>query len=259
MSDTAPPPPPIPSAPDATFLSDPAAPRWIKDVFRFLPVKSQFVLSGNIRDRYPFPLPEGKYLPLSLTQYLAETLKLKGYQHFISFNSTAGFSAVTPRGEDDAAARDFFKTRFKITFDDAGRFKCSLDRSLELIAAMVTCKEQYLAIFADFASRYLVRLDSPSEKEHEYFTRALVLSHEATAHTTPACNQAQFNPVFWVCDKENDLPHWLTLENPRIRSVVVPKPDHILRHALIVALTPALEGAATATAQQTQEKPPRLC
>lgn len=238
---------------DATFLSDSAAPRWIKDVFRFLPVKSQFVLSGNIRDRYAFPLGDGRYVPLTLVQYLAETLKLKGYEHFISFNSTGGFCVVTPRGELDASAREFFKERFKITFDDSGRYQCSLGKSLDLIESMVNGKEHFVAVFADFASRYLVRIDSPSEKEHEYFARALVLSHEASSHTTAKFNQAQFNPVLWICDKENDLPNWLTLDNPRIRSIVVPKPDHLLRRALILALTPALEGYVVANEKQKND------
>ena len=56
---TAPNPEATPRETDKMFLSDSATPRWIKDVFRFLPVKSQFLLSGNVRDRYPFPLADG--------------------------------------------------------------------------------------------------------------------------------------------------------------------------------------------------------
>ena len=38
------------------YLNDPTTPRWLRDIFRFLPVKSQFVLSGNVRDKFPFPV-----------------------------------------------------------------------------------------------------------------------------------------------------------------------------------------------------------
>ena len=38
------------------FSTDTATPRWIKDALRFLPLKSQFILAGNIRDRYQFPV-----------------------------------------------------------------------------------------------------------------------------------------------------------------------------------------------------------
>lgn len=33
-----------------------AKPRWIRDFGRFLPLKSQFVFSGNVHDRYPRPV-----------------------------------------------------------------------------------------------------------------------------------------------------------------------------------------------------------
>jgi hypothetical protein len=235
------------------FTQDPTTPRWIKDVFRFLPVKSQFILSGNIRDRYAFPTEPGRHLPLTFRQYLVESLKLKGYDRFIVFNPVDGFVLAAPRGEDQAAGAAFFKDKFKINFDSAGRFKCSLEKSLDIFEQLAGWKENFIAILADFASRYAVRVDTLTEKEHEYFTRALVLSHEATPHTTSALSQAQFNPIFWICDKENDLPSWLTLDNPRFRSIVVSKPDHILRRALIIALTPSLEGYKSADEGQAKD------
>jgi len=40
---------------ETEFTKETATPRWAKDLLRFLPVKAQFILSGNIRDYYPFP------------------------------------------------------------------------------------------------------------------------------------------------------------------------------------------------------------
>jgi hypothetical protein len=34
--------------------------RWVRDLLRFLPLKSQFVLSGNARDRFPRLGPEAE-------------------------------------------------------------------------------------------------------------------------------------------------------------------------------------------------------
>jgi hypothetical protein len=62
---------------EVEFTKEIASPRWAKDLLRFLPVKSQFILSGNIRDYYPFPRGESapsettdggsaNYLPLPL-------------------------------------------------------------------------------------------------------------------------------------------------------------------------------------------------
>src|SRR5690349_14039205 len=113
-----------------SFAKDPVTPRWLRDIFRFLPVKAQFVLSGNIRDRYPFPADAGKYIPLPLTQYLTESLKLRGYERFISFNAIDGFCPIVPRGESEEDIHKFFEQQFKLKFDGP---KPSLEKSLEII------------------------------------------------------------------------------------------------------------------------------
>ena len=148
MSDKIEAPAPAPPHPltELQFTQDPTTPRWIKDVFRFLPVKSQFILSGNIRDRYAFPTDSGKHLPLTFRQYLVESLKLKGYDRFVVFNPVDGFVLATPRGENEADCATFFKDKFKINFDAAGRFKCSLEKSLEIFEQMAGWKENFIAI-----------------------------------------------------------------------------------------------------------------
>ena len=233
------------------FLNDPVTPRWVRDLFRFLPVKSQFILSNNVRDRYPFPVEAGRYAPLSLTQYLAESLKLRGYQRFVCFNMIDGFRPVVPLGETEKEAHDFFEQQFKIGSNGP---KPSLEKSLVSIEQMAGYREQFIAIFADFASRYAVRADSLSDKEHEYFTKALMLSHSMLPHNTADLKEAQFNALIWICDKENDLPGWFTLNNPRVRSIVIPKPDHVIRAALIRTLTSSLPGFAEATEQRRLEE-----
>ena len=233
------------------FMSDPVTPRWARDLFRFLPVKSQFILSNNVRDRYPFPIEPGKYVPVPLTQYLAEALKLRGYRRFISFNMIDGFRPVVPRGENESEVQGFFEQRFTIKADGP---KPSLEKSLITIEQMTGHREEFIAIFADFASRYAVRADSLTEKEHEYFTRALMLSQSVLPHNTAAIKEAQFNPLIWICDKENDLPGWFTLNNPRVRSIVIPKPDHIIRGALIGTLTPSLPGFSEASEENRAEQ-----
>ena len=234
------------------FSAQLITPRWIKDIFRFLPVKSQFVLSGNARDRYPFPRGEG-FVPMNLTQYLAETLTLAGYEHFIAYHPTTGFSPVVLTGGNPDIEREFFKETFKMAFNKEGFCSCDLNRSLDHIEAIVQHREHFVAIFADFASRFVIDPSSLNEREHGYFTRALVLSQEAQSHLTEGIRFSQFNAFFWICDKENDLPDWFTLNNPRLRSIVISKPDHLARRALITALTPSIEGYSTASESQREE------
>ena len=228
-------------------LEDKVSSRWVKDLSRFLPVKSQFVLSRNIRDIYPFPVGGGDTVTLPLAPYLAEILKLQGYRHFLTYKPGEGFSPLIPRGEDEKAVRQYFANTFKLCFDQQGTCRCTLEKSLDFIGQIVEWKDDFIAVFADFASRYAVRVDSLTPKEHDYFTRAMMLSQSAVPHVGKEVRIAQFNPVFWLCDKENDLPDWLILDNPRIRSIIVPKPDNILRRTLIKSLSPKLAGYDTSS------------
>jgi ATP-dependent Clp protease ATP-binding subunit ClpA len=50
------------------------------------------------------------------------------------------------------------------------------------------------------------------------------------------------NSVFWILDKEGDLPDWLVVDNPRIRSIPVGKPDHRARRQLAPALLRGIVG-----------------
>jgi len=233
-----------PGPPEVDLSADDATPRWIKDVIRFLPVKSQFVLSGNVRDRYPFPSggEDGAYLPLTLERYLADALTTQGYEHFVVFDPVDGFEALPARGGSVEEARRFFTTTFRMSFDDRGRMRCSLERALEVVEQLAGHREHFIGIFGDFASRYSVRVDSLTDREHEFWTRALKLSLRINPHTTDKQKEALFNPVFWICEEENDVPDWFLLENPRVRQVTLPRPDHILRRALVGALTPSLPG-----------------
>ena len=59
-------------------------PRWAKDFLRFLPLKSQFVLSGNVRDRFPRTGAEGEQMILPLVAYLGAELVEAGIDRVIA-------------------------------------------------------------------------------------------------------------------------------------------------------------------------------
>lgn len=239
---------------EQVFLADPATPRWIKDIFRFLPLKSEFVLHGNIRDQQPFPRGNGRYARLSLPEYLCEALSLRGYQHFLVFRNTEGLSVLSPSGRSSSSEREFFSTTFKIKFDEGERVGCdSFGGALDVIQNVVNSRDHAIAVLADFASRYVLNLESLNEDEHRNFTRALLLSHSVVPRLGTTYPLPQFNPLFWLCDKENDLPGWFTFGNSRIRQLAVPRPDHIVRRALIPTLMDSLEGTMAASPGQRQD------
>ncbi len=229
------------------FLKDPISPRWARDVLRFIPIRAQFLLSGNVRDRFPFPFAPGKYTPITLSQYLVEILNLRGYDGFLNFNLTEGLSVMVPKAGDIAQARSFFEKLCDVQFDGNGFHRCSLDRAMALLDRVLASPDHLTAIFVDFASRLSVRVDALTEREHEFFTKALMLGLGASPRVTRRVREAHFNLLFWICERDNDLPGWLVVENPRVRSVTIPRPDSLQRGALARALAPSLNGFRDAT------------
>lgn len=218
-------------------------PRWIRDIKRFLNIKSQFILSGNIRDIYPFYAAD-KVVPLTLKNFLRESLAAEGYQYFICYDPIDGFShALPPAAGDEEAVNAFFSDRFGVDLKN-GSFACSPVRAFENIKKMVEHKDSFIAVFIDFASRITVNPSNLSADERDLFAAFFKLSYTAFPHITAADAAPKYNPVMWICDKENDLPSWFYVNNPRVRHVAVSKPDAASRRPFIAMISKAIKGFA---------------
>ncbi|MDY7229897.1 AAA family ATPase [Hyalangium rubrum] len=215
-------------------------PRWLRDLLRFLPLKSQFVLSGNVRDLQLFEAGPGVVTPRPMLQVLAAELRVAGYAHVVSYDPVAGFRVIGLPGEAPSLGADLLK---QLGLEAAnGTAPAGLELFAETLQRAVGRSGDPIAVVADFASRMVVRTAALSGPEHQAFTRALVLSHQARSrpHGTPP--RPFFNTVLWVVDKEGDLPDWLLVDNPRIRHVPIAKPDHRARRPLAASLLRSLEG-----------------
>jgi hypothetical protein len=70
--------------------------RWLRDLLRFLPLRSQFVLSGNTRDLQIHEAAPGQLTSVSLSRALPHALKAAGYGRIASFDLLNGFRGVEP-------------------------------------------------------------------------------------------------------------------------------------------------------------------
>jgi hypothetical protein len=219
-------------------------PRWIRDLLRFLPLKSQFVLSGNVRDQFPLALAPGAVQMLPLIPYVCAELRPAGIQHFLAYDSAQGFSVPVVLGLDPAREREFFQ-RFGLIWAPTGRAAATPERLFEVLEQIVRSTDEPIALFLDFASRLLLRPDLPTECEQRCFTRALVLAHTVQPRPVGAEGRPFFNPIFWITEKEGDLPDWFVVGNPRLRHIPVPQPDHVVRRAVAATLGRSLPDAGT--------------
>ena len=239
-------------------MSDSSAyerPRWMRDLIRFLPLKPQFVLSGNVRDLQLAEVAPDTVAAVPLTSALASALRAAGYAHVLAYDPLAGFRALQRPGDNPSAGTAVL-TQLGLTAGGDGAAAASLDLFSDVLQRVVggtAISDGPVAMVADFASRLLVRNDVLTSPEHQAFTRALVLSHQARSrpHGTPP--RPFFNTILWIADKEGDLPDWLIVDNPRIRHVPVAKPNHRIRRQLASTLLRGLDGAREASPVEVDE------
>lgn len=225
-------------------------PRWMRDLLRFLPLKSQFVLSGNVRDLQACEISPGIVTPVAFNQSLHNALREAGYQHVVIFNLLNGFMPMVPPGEDPAPTHKLLSQLGLNVVD--GRASGGMDLLSATLERLIELPGEPVALIVDFASCLINHRDNLLPAEHSLFTRALVLSHQARARPYGEQRRAFFNTVLWVVDKEGDLPDWFLINNPLIRPIPVAKPDRIARHMLAPALLRSLPGQSADAARQEQ-------
>src|SRR5437870_5416007 len=73
-------------------------PRWLRDLLRFLPLKSQFVLSGNVKDLQTREVAPGVIAAVPLLNVLAAELEAAGFGQILAYEPITGFRAVCASG-----------------------------------------------------------------------------------------------------------------------------------------------------------------
>lgn len=221
--------------------------RWLRDLVRFLPLKSQFVLSGNVRDLQAHEVAPGAITPQPFNQVICNTLLDSGYAQILSWDPISGFQSIGRPGSD-ASSGQALLTELGLTPVN-GAAPAGIDLLSVTLQKFVHRQGDPIALIVDFASRLVIRSDSLSAAEHQLFTQALVLSHQTRNRPAGPDRKPFFNTVLWVVEKEGDIPDWLLVENPKIRHIPVSKPDQMARRALAPSLLRALEGGQDSTEQ----------
>jgi hypothetical protein len=219
--------------------------RWIRDLLRFLPLRSQFVLSGNVRDLQAHEAAPQEIAAAPLITTLSDELHKAGYADVVSFDLLAGFRVVPGRETAAANANEILRKLGLMPAE--GSAPAGLDLLTQALERFVALDGAPCALVVDFASRLITRPAALSSLEHQLFSRALILSHAARARPAGPNRSPFFNIVLWIVEKEGDLPDWFLIGNPRIRHVPIAKPDHIARRSLIPSLIRSLPGGREAS------------
>lgn len=237
------------------------APHWILDLERLLPIRSQFIVSGNVRDSFLMPLAGGPAL-VPLLRCLWEALKAQGYACLLVYDPADGLRVYPPEPALRERAEQLFELKLAAppTANPSAQALAgqpvSLERLAQLMRALVTERTCRCALLIDFASRLTRQPDHLTEAEHRFFVAAEKLSLYAApvVPQEPGAGDARprFNPVLWLLNRPQDLPSWFALDSERIASLVIGRPDFDQRAAAARLLAPLFAGHEQATAPQRE-------
>jgi hypothetical protein len=210
--------------------------RWLQDVARLLPIRSQFVLSGNIRDSFLSHVA-GSVAMVPLLRALWESLKQQDYRCLLVFDPVDGVR-VYP---DDPAARELAERLFELKLANGAQLM-SLESLILLMKKLVSQREARCALVMDFASRITRSVAHLAEAEQRFFVAAEKLSLSAAPVVPVSGGLPLFNPVLWLVNRAQDLPSWFALDSERVASTIIGKPDFEMRQAAATQLAPLFAG-----------------
>ncbi len=217
--------------------SDGMAPRWIRDIERLLPIRSQFVLSGNIRDIFPAPIETG-YTLAPFLRCLWVSLRQRGYSFLLVHDLIDGVR-VYP---NEPAARDLAVKLFDLKLVD-GAQATNLDSLAAIARQLGALRDARCALIVDFASRITRSPDHCEQPEHRFYAAFEKLSLTCHPVTLKTDNQGPlFNPVVWLLNRAQDVPSWFVLDSERISSQTIGRPDYEMRAKAAELLAPLFAG-----------------
>ena len=210
-------------------------PRWAYDLNRLLPVRSQFICSGYVRDRFPVPLESthgSQFVLCSFIEVLARLLHLHGYRYIVIYDRVDGFSVYPSTEENVEAAR----LRFHIEFTCPHDYNSTVTGLPQILRSILLDPEP-IAVVLDYASRLSPDVSRLSEEELGFYAACEKLAYVARPRRISGQEYSLFNPLIWILNRENDLPAWYTLDNENIHSLVVAPPDYEARRRAAQSLS----------------------
>ena len=253
------------------------APRWLKELSRFIPIKNLIFVHGDILDMITYPVTRSN----SGDVYWAESrdpahfferyLMDLNYECIGFFDPVDGLKFPTDEMEDyykklqagkpvEAPNKDKAKTGLSpdnqpaatpatptppppapakgnpppaVAQDMAAKKGKILDPLMAMAGIRTALSNPTIpcAFVFNLTSRLLTSPTMLSDSERKFFT--MLLKASLNANQVVRGEQRWNNQIIMICDKLNDMPPFLYLNNPRSRSIFIDKPDSAERRRFI--------------------------
>lgn len=197
-------------------------PAWAEEFDILMASTPQFVISGNVYDRYLLRGEQRCIRFERLGDVLTRLLLARGYSFVVFWDPVNGARVVLSAGAEDSqldSVRSLVGVReIGRQFDDVA---ASIEELQALLPRIVNCTER-CALIVSNASRLDVTKAS-NEIPDDVGTMLRVA--QTLARDAIPDSDSPFNLVIWITDSERDLPAWFTAQGAGVRLLDVPLPD----------------------------------
>jgi len=206
--------------------------KWHQELDQFIDIKSTFVMEGNVYDMQTYPARlennEIRWDLMLLDNYIYHYLKDAGYTNVVFYNHIDGFYNDFNREELEAFCGIAKQGK---PSGSENSLKVDMCRAADIIRDVNQNKETLNAIVLMMASRYVLSADNVSENERDFYTKVMMAGLKKTQIKVE--NGFKNNLIFIVCEKSNDIPVWLYLDNPMVKNLTINEPDKATRDHFI--------------------------
>ena len=227
------------------------SPRWLRELARFITIKSLLFIYGNVHDLVSFPIRADAAEPVRWTEsdllgFFRRYLTGLKYEVVAWADPVEELSFATPEMEDlfhrIETGRDLPSERpeDKTKKDQSGKAPRPQEQGGQAAPARRTEPQDWSKTFnriaraldntrvpcafvIDLASRFLSAPDRLMKEERTLFTK--ILKASLTSREVVRKDGRWNNLLVLVCDKMNDLPAFVYLNNPHARSIHIEPPD----------------------------------
>jgi ATP-dependent Clp protease ATP-binding subunit ClpA len=207
-------------------------PKWLEELNRFKALKSEFFLHGNIYDCYYFPinyktaenddnLSFAKFN--NIKDLLIEYLKIEEFEQICYFDRIDGLEVVSENISVDNLVSKGIENPKKetegfLTQARAGDPRAAVSLYRELMGKSTGL---FAGIF-NYASQIASNPNSLEDDEKQMFLKLIKAAEESKVFFN---KNRKRNIMIFLCDKLNDIPAWMFLENPLTKGIEILEPN----------------------------------
>lgn len=213
--------------------------KWIQELELYIDFKSTFILDGEIFDKRCVIDEDNNITMIDLDHCLYDELKSFGYETIVYFDPVNGFYDLKKDGSVKRFGKIVKKTQAEedsenIQLTSTGHESGSkFHEATEYVKNAMFNHIEPVAVVMNLASRYVECPNNLTTGEQFWYTELFLATQKPFSPKRKKDDKNMSNVIFFVANKENDIPAWFFINNPRIKTLHIGTSDENIRNAFL--------------------------